>query len=92
MDEEKRHEFEVRGDELVKKIKEIVHEGNIRRIIIKDPKGHVFMEIPLTVGVIGALFAPVLAAVGALASLVGVFTVEVVRREEKKDDEPPAQA
>ena len=77
-----RSEFQVKGDELVKKVKELIHQGNIRKIIIKDDKGGVFMEIPLTVGVIGAVFAPVLAAIGALAALVGVFTVEVVNTED----------
>ena len=77
-----RSEFQVKGDELVKKVKELIHQGNVRKIIIKDDKGGVFMEIPLTVGVIGAVFAPVLAAIGALAALVGVFTVEVVNTED----------
>jgi hypothetical protein len=83
MDNDTRKEFEIRGEELVKRIKEIVHEGNVRRIIIKDQQGKPYMEIPLTVGVVGALFAPVLAAIGALAALAGVFKVEVIRREEE---------
>jgi len=75
-------EFKVKGEELLKKVKDLVHEGNIRRIIIKDEKGATFLEIPLTFGVVGVVFAPVLAAVGALAAMASNFTVEVV----KKDD------
>jgi Flp pilus assembly pilin Flp len=75
-------EFKVKGEELLKKVKDLVHEGNIRRIIIKDEKGATFLEIPLTFGVVGVVIAPVLAAVGALAAMASNFTVEVV----KKDD------
>ena len=89
MEPDKKNEFKVRGEELLRKVKEIVHEGNARRIIIKDDKGNPFMEIPLTFGVVGALIAPVLAAVGALAALASNFTLEVVRHEGAKK-EPPA--
>ena len=58
-------EFKIEGGELVNKVKELIHEGNVRRIILKDENGKTFMEIPLTVGVVGAVFAPILAAVGA---------------------------
>lgn len=75
------HEFKVKGEELLKKIKELIHEGNVSRIIIKDDSGRTYLEIPVTIGVVGAIFAPVLAAVGALAALVANFTVEVVRKE-----------
>jgi Domain of unknown function (DUF4342) len=72
-------EFRVTGGEILDKIKEIVHEGNVRRIILKDDKGKTFMEIPLTVGVVGALVAPVLAAVGAVAALASNLTIVVER-------------
>jgi hypothetical protein len=75
-------EFKVKGEELLKKVKDLIHEGNIRKIIIKDEKGNTFMEIPLTFGLVGAVLAPVLAAVGALAAMVSNFTVEVVKRDE----------
>jgi hypothetical protein len=75
-------EFKVKGEELLKKVKELIHEGSIRKIIIKDDKGNTFMEIPLTFGVVGAVLAPVLAAVGALAAMASNFTVEVVKRDE----------
>jgi hypothetical protein len=72
-------EFRVTGGEILDKIKEIFHEGNVRRIILKDEKGRTFMEIPLTVGVVGAIFAPVLAAVGAVAALASNLTIVVER-------------
>jgi len=82
MEPDKGNEFRVRGEEMMKKIKDVVHEGNVRKIIIKDDKGNPYMEIPLTFGVVGALVAPVLAAIGALAALASNFTVEVVRKDE----------
>lgn len=72
---------EVKGDDLLGKIKEIVHEGNVRRITITDKEGHRLMEIPLTVGVVGVVLLPVFAAVGALAALVAECTIEVERVE-----------
>ena len=76
------NEFKVKGEELLHKVRDIVHEGNVRRIIIKDENGETFIEIPLTVGVVSAFFMPVLAAVGALAALASNFTLQVVRRAE----------
>jgi hypothetical protein len=70
-------EFRVSGDEILNKVKEIIHEGNVRRIILKDDQGKTFMEIPLTVGVVGAILAPVLAAVGAVAALASNLTIVV---------------
>ncbi len=87
MESDKGTEFQVRGEELLRRVKEIIHEGNARRIIVKDEKGQTFIEIPLTVGVVGAFFLPVLAALGAMAALASNFTLQVVRRDEK---EPPA--
>jgi Domain of unknown function (DUF4342) len=85
MSEEKVHseEFRVNGEELVGKIKNLVKEGNIRRIIIKDKEGKVIFEIPLTFGILGALIAPQLAAIGAIAALLTEATVVV----EKADQE-----
>jgi hypothetical protein len=70
-------EFKINGGELIDKMKEILHEGNVRRIILKDEHGKTFMEIPLTVGVVGAVFAPVLAALGAVAALASNLTIVV---------------
>jgi phage-related minor tail protein len=75
-------EFKVKGEDLLRKIREIIDEGNVNRIIIKDHEGKVYIEIPVTLGVIGALIAPVLAAVGALAALAADFTIEVIRKDQ----------
>jgi len=74
-------EFRVTGGEILNKIKEIIHEGNARRIILKDEHGKTFLEIPLTVGVIGALVAPILAAVGAIAALASNLTIVVEKTD-----------
>ncbi len=76
----RREEFKVSGEALVDKIKELAHEGNIRRIIIKDKSDRSLIDIPLTFGVIGALLAPQLAAIGAIAALVtnATLVVEIV--------------
>ncbi len=76
---EQQEEFKVSGDELIAKVKQLIKEGNVRRIIIKDKNGKVFIEIPLTVGVVGIVLAPVLAAVGAVAALVTECSIVVVR-------------
>ena len=75
-------EFRVTGGEILDKIKEVLHEGNVRRIILKDEKGKTFMELPLTVGVVGAIVAPVLAAVGAVAALASNLTIVVEKIED----------
>jgi hypothetical protein len=73
-------EFRVSGTELLAKVKELIKQGNIRRIIIKDEDGKTLIEIPLTLAVVGAVLLPVLAAVGALAALVTDCTIVVERR------------
>lgn len=75
-------EFSVSGEDLIAKVKEIIHEGNIRRIIIKKKDGETVIEIPMTLGVVGALVAPQLAALGAIAALVTEATVVVEKDEE----------
>jgi hypothetical protein len=72
-------QFKVAGKDLAEKIRELIHEGNVRRIIIKDEHGHTFLEIPLTVATIGVVAAPILAAVGAIATLVSKCEVVVER-------------
>jgi hypothetical protein len=74
-------EFRVSGEQLLGKIKELIHEGNIRRIIIKNKEGQTIVEFPVTVGVLGAVLAPYLAAVGAIAALVAEATVVVEKVE-----------
>ncbi|MBU1100386.1 MAG: DUF4342 domain-containing protein [Bacteroidetes bacterium] len=76
-------EFKVHAKDLLNKIEELIKEGNIRRIIIKDGEGKTFIEIPLSVGVIGMLAAPVVAALGAIAGLVANFTIEVIKKEDE---------
>ena len=76
---ERKEEFKVDGADLLKKVKELVKEGNVRRIIIKDKDGKTLIEFPVTVGVIGVVFAPVLAAVGAIAALVTECSIVVER-------------
>jgi len=76
----KKEEFKVSGEEVLKKVKELIKQGNIRRIIIKNEKGDTLMEIPLTFAVVGAVLAPILAAIGALAALVTNCTIIVERR------------
>jgi hypothetical protein len=75
--------FKVHGENLLKKVKELIEEGNIRKITIIDKDGKELMSFPLTIGVVGALVAPVLAAIGAVAALVGECTIRVERDEEK---------
>lgn len=82
-----KEEFKVRGEELVDKIKALIHEGNVRRVIIKDEDGKVYLELPVTIGVIGALLAPMLAAVGAIAAMVANLRIEVIRSEEPEKPE-----
>jgi hypothetical protein len=83
MSEFRTEEFRVKGEEVLAKIKELIHEGNIRRIIIKDRDGKTMIEFPLTFGVVGAVLAPTLAAVGAVAALIGDATI-VVEKADKK--------
>ena len=80
-DKKSTEEFTVNGEELLAKVKSLINEGNIRRIIIKDVEGKTLVEFPVTIGVVGALFAPVLAAVGAIAALVTKCTIVVERRD-----------
>lgn len=75
----KSESFKVNGEGLLKKVKELIKEGNIRKITIKDKSGKELVTFPLTFGVVGAVIAPVLAAVGALAALIGECTISVER-------------
>jgi hypothetical protein len=80
-EETTKEEFKVSGDDILKKIKEIIEEGNARRIIIKNGDGDSIMEIPLTIGVVGALIAPYLAAIGAIAAVVSNCSIIVEKRK-----------
>jgi len=84
-------EIKVLGNQLVAKVQELIHEGNIRRIIIRDDHGHTFMEIPLTIAAVGVVIAPVLAAVGAIAAHFAHFTLVVERVTPGPPPAPPAE-
>ncbi len=75
----RKEEFKVRGEQVVEKVKELIKEGNVRRVIVKDKKGKAIAEFPLTVGVVGALLAAPLAAIGAIAALISECTISVER-------------
>ena len=88
MGSEKVEEFSINGDQLLAKVRELVHEGNVRRITIKNEKGDTLLVIPLTIGVIGAALLPVFAAIGALAALATRCSI-VVERAAPGDAAPP---
>ena len=79
-------EMQVKGEDVLAKIKELVREGNVRRIAIKNPDGESIIEIPLTIGVVGAILVPTLAAIGAVAALVTDCTITVERVDEDVHD------
>ncbi|MGW6442639.1 DUF4342 domain-containing protein [Lentzea sp. NPDC055074] len=78
----------LRGEALVEKVKELIHEGNVRRLILKNDKGHTVMEIPVTAGVVAAIAAPVVTAIGAVAAFASEWTIEVDRRTGTTPEEP----
>ncbi|HKO33748.1 MAG TPA: DUF4342 domain-containing protein [Candidatus Limnocylindria bacterium] len=91
MGNERLEEFSINGDELLARVRQLVHEGNVRRLTIKNETGDTLLVIPLTIGVIGAALLPVFAAIGALAALATRCTI-VVERAAPEDGPPPADA
>jgi len=87
---ERKQEFTIDGDQVVAKVRELVNEGNVRRLIIKNEDGRTLLEVPLTVGVIGAALLPVFAAIGAAAALAARCTIVVERDAEAGADTPQA--
>ena len=77
----RKEEFTISGDQVIAKVKEIVHGGNIRRITIKNAEGETLIEVPLTIGVVGALLLPVWAAIGAIAALATKLKIVVEKIE-----------
>ncbi|MDJ0953302.1 MAG: DUF4342 domain-containing protein [Acidimicrobiia bacterium] len=77
-------EFQVKGDDLLGRVRELIAEGNVRNLTIKNADGRTMLEIPLTIGVVGALIAPVAAAIGAVAALVTECTITVTREGESE--------
>lgn len=90
MSQDIKEELKVNGEELLKKIKDLVHQGNIRRIIIRNEQGETYLEIPLNVGIAGLVLAPVFAAVGALAALASKFQIVIVKRDDAAPDKSGA--
>jgi hypothetical protein len=82
-------EFKVDGDKLISEIKRILHQGNVRRIIVKNDRGETLIEVPLTIGVVGAILLPVWAALGAIAALAANFTIVVERVDETPTSTDP---
>lgn len=80
--------FNINGEDLLNKVKELIREGNIRKITILDKSGKELMSVPLSIGVLGALFAPVLAGLGAMAALLGECTIKVEREDTGTNDQP----
>ena len=78
----RKEEFNVSSDDLIKTVKKLIHEGNVRRIIIKDEKGKLLFEIPVTIGVIGTIIAPWLAALGVIGAIATNCTIIVERKED----------
>jgi hypothetical protein len=87
-------EIKVLSHDLAEKVKALIHEGNVSRVIIKDEHGNTFVEIPVSVAAVGAVFAPILAAVAAIAAMASKFTIVVEKKtpkEEPKAEEPKAE-
>jgi hypothetical protein len=78
----KSEEFKVSGEDVMKKLKDLINEGNIRKILIRDKVGKDIAEFPLTVGVVGTVLLPVLAAIGTIIALVSECTITVVKEEQ----------
>jgi hypothetical protein len=85
-------EIQVLGQDLVDRVKTLIHEGNVNRIIIKDEKGNTFVEIPVTVAAVGAIAAPILAAVGAISALVAKFKIVIERVQPKTGEGRPEKS
>lgn len=75
----KEESFKVSGDNLLKRVKELIHEGNVRKISIIDKNGKTIIVLPLTIGVVAGVLAPPLAAIGAIAALITECTIKVER-------------
>jgi Domain of unknown function (DUF4342) len=80
---EQKPEIRLRDEALVEKVKQLIHEGNVRRLIIKNDKGHTVIEIPVTAGVVAAIAAPVVTAVGAIAAIASDWSIVVEHQQEQ---------
>jgi hypothetical protein len=84
-------EHRVKGERLVAKVKEVIHQGNVRRLIVRNDDGHTILEIPLTVGVVGAVLLPALVALGAIAALASDYTLVVEKVGDKEKTVAPTR-
>jgi hypothetical protein len=82
-------EVQVLGRDLVDKIRDLIHEGNVQRIVVKDEHGNTFVEIPVTVAAVGVIMAPLLAAIGAISAFVAKFNIVIVRNEPTPPEKGP---
>lgn len=82
-------EVHVLGRDLVDKVRDLIHEGNVQRIVVKDEHGNTFVEVPVTIAAVGVIVAPLLAALGAISALVAKFTIVVIRSEPKPPEGCP---
>jgi hypothetical protein len=85
-------DLKVEGEDLVAKIRDLIHEGNVRRIIIKNSEGNVLAEVPVTLGVVGAVIAPSLAVVGAIAAVVSDCSITIERQVDPSSEAASSQA
>ena len=83
--EGRRERYKVAGDKVISTIKELIHEGNVRHVVIKNDEGRILIEFPVSIGVAGAVLLPVWAAVGAVAAIVSQCTIEIERESEEED-------
>ena len=86
-----KEKFDVKGHHLKEKVKELVHEGNVRRITIKNSEGKTVVELPVTIGVLGVLAAPSMAAIGALAAVAADYSIEVERDLDEREGEEESE-
>lgn len=84
-------ELEVTGEKLLATVRELVHQGNVRRVVIRNAKGVTLLEIPLVIGIAGAVLVPIWAAIGALAALLAKFTLVVERVQDAPEAPPPPE-
>ncbi|MGW2220465.1 DUF4342 domain-containing protein [Nonomuraea sp. NPDC001684] len=84
-----REEVKVQGSELADTVKSLIHEGNVRRIIVKDSHGHTVMEVPVTVGMVALVAAPVVTAVAAMAAAAAEWSIQVERHPQDEQYVPP---
>ncbi|MEW9530243.1 DUF4342 domain-containing protein [Microbispora sp. NPDC049125] len=87
-----KEEVRVRGTELADKIKQLIHEGNVRRVIVRNPQGHTVLEVPVAVGVVAFIAAPVVTAVAAIAALAAEWPIEIQRLTPEEPPAPPLTA